>query len=93
MNVPLKRYWDLLVDHLRVQRGRFTLLAVLLLSSIGLQVLTPQLMRTFIDTAIDPDSDTSLVPIALAFIGLALVQQVVAVSAAYLGENVAWTAT
>ena len=30
---------------------------------------------------------------ALAFIGIALIQQVVGVSATYVGENVAWTAT
>jgi ATP-binding cassette subfamily B protein len=93
MNIPLKRYWDLLVDHLRAQTWRFTLLSVLLVGSIGLQIIAPQVMRVFIDVATDPESTENLAPLALAFIGLALVQQILAVGAAYVGENVAWTAT
>lgn len=93
MNVPLKRYWDLLVDHLRVQKGRFALLAVLLLGSIGLQVVNPQLMRYFIDAATSGKQEAHLALVALAFIGLALFQQITAVSASYVGENVAWTST
>jgi ATP-binding cassette subfamily B protein len=92
-NIPLRRYWDLLVDHLRVQQGRFVLLSVLLLSSIALQVLNPQLMRYFIDTATSGTHNTELVLVALAFITIALIQQVLAVSATYVGENLAWTAT
>ena len=93
MNIPLKRYWDLLVDYLRTQRVQFTLLAVMLLSSICLQIANPQLMRYIIDTAIAGEDNDYLVLIGLAFIGLALVQQVVAVTATYIGENVAWNAT
>ncbi|RPI96374.1 MAG: ABC transporter ATP-binding protein, partial [Chloroflexi bacterium] len=92
-NIPLRRYWDLLVDHLRSQRRRFGLLVALLLSSIALQVLNPQLMRYFIDTATSDKEGTPLVLVALAFIAVALSQQVLAVSATYIGENVAWTAT
>ncbi len=92
-NIPLRRYWDLLVDHLRVQRGRFVVLSVLLLSSIVLQVLNPQLMRYFIDTATTGKHSSELVFVALAFISVSLIQQVLAVSATYVGENLAWTAT
>lgn len=92
-NIPLHRYWDLLVDHLRVQQGRFVLLTVLLLSSIALQVLNPQLMRYFIDTATTGSHDTELALVALVFITVALIQQSLAVGATYVGENLAWTAT
>ncbi len=92
-NIPLRRYWDLLVDHLRTQKRRFTLMLTLLLSSIALQVLNPQLMRYFIDTATSDKESSQLVPVALAFIGVALSQQILAVSATYAGENLAWTAT
>ena len=89
----MKQYWDLLAKHIQPQRGRFTLLAVLMLSSIGLQVINPQIMRTFIDTALAGGALNTLTLAAAAFIGIALVQQGVAVCVAYLGENVAWTAT
>jgi ABC-type multidrug transport system fused ATPase/permease subunit len=50
-------------------------------------------MRFFIDTAISGEAVRILVWAALSFIGIALIQQVVGVSATYVGENVAWTAT
>ncbi|MCL5999247.1 MAG: ABC transporter ATP-binding protein/permease [Chloroflexi bacterium] len=93
MNIPLRRYWDLLAEHIQPQKGRFILLTVLLLSSIGLQIVNPQIMRYFIDTATTGGASEQLALAALAFIGLALFQQIIGVSATYLGENVAWTAT
>jgi ATP-binding cassette subfamily B protein len=93
MNLPFKAYWDLLSQHIRPQKERFTLLVFLLLGSIGLRILTPQIMRSFIDAALAGQALQTLSTIALAFIGLALVQQVVSVGVKYLGESVAWTAT
>ncbi len=93
MNLPFKAYWDLLSQHIRPQRGRFALLSVLLFGSIGLRIFAPQIMRTFIDSALSGKALQTLTWTALAFIGVALLQQVIAVSVTYLGENVAWTAT
>jgi ATP-binding cassette subfamily B protein len=93
MNISFKRYWDLLAKHIVPQRGRFSLLTALLLSSIGLQIVNPQIMRYFIDAATSGQSTRTLAVAAIAFIGIALFQQVVAVGATYVGENVAWTAT
>jgi ABC-type multidrug transport system fused ATPase/permease subunit len=93
MNIPLKRYWDLLADHIKPQKARFSLLAVLLLVSIGLQVVNPQIMRYFIDAATSGGAAETLAIAALAFIGIALLQQATGVGATYVGENVAWTAT
>jgi ABC-type multidrug transport system fused ATPase/permease subunit len=93
MHIPLKRYWDLLAEHIKPQKARFILLTILLLSSIGLQVVNPQIMRDFIDTATNGGDMNHLGLAALAFIGVALVQQVIGVSATYVGENVAWNAT
>lgn len=93
MKLPFKAYWDLLSQHIRPQKGRFFLLSILLLGSIGLRIYAPQIMRTFIDSALAGEALRTLTFTALAFIGIALVQQIVAVSVTYLGENVAWTAT
>ncbi|HSL29340.1 MAG TPA: ABC transporter ATP-binding protein, partial [Anaerolineales bacterium] len=90
---PFKAYWDLLSQHIRPQRGRFTLLAVMLFSSIGLRIFAPQIMRSFIDSALSGAALQVLTWTAVAFLGVALVQQVIAVGVTYLGENVAWTAT
>jgi ATP-binding cassette subfamily B protein len=93
MNIPLKRYWDLLGPYIMLQKGRFALLTVLLLGSIGLQVVNPQIMRHFIDSAMAGEATGTLAVAALGFVAIALFQQVVGVSATYVGENVAWTAT
>jgi len=64
-----------------------------LLGSIALRIVAPQIMRTFIDSALAGKAMQTLTFTALAFIGVTLLQQVISVSVTYLGENVAWTAT
>jgi len=93
MKLPFKAYWDLLSQHIRPQKGRFILLAFLLFGSIGLRIVAPQVMRSFIDSALAGEALQTLTFTALAFIGIALLQQVMSVSVTYVGENVAWTAT
>ncbi len=93
MNLPLKAYWDLLARHIQPQRGRFALLCALMLANIGLQVLNPQIMRGFIDSALGGAPASGLALSALAFIVIALLQQAAAVTVTYQGESVAWTAT
>ena len=93
MKIPFQQHWDLLAKYIQPQKKRFALLSVLLLSSIGMQLVNPQIMRFFIDTTQSTKETRSLFIAALAFIGIALIQQVVGVSATYVGENVAWTAT
>jgi len=93
MNISFKSYWNLLSDHIRPQKGRFVLLAVLLFGSIGLRIVAPQIMRSFIDSALAGKALSTLTWTAVTFIGIALIQQVVSVAVKYLGENVAWTAT
>ncbi len=51
MHIPLHDYWSLLARYLRAQRGKTTLLTVLLFVSIGLQLVNPQIVRRFIDAA------------------------------------------
>lgn len=93
MNIPLKQYVHLLADYLKPQQGRVIWLAITLLGSIALQLLNPQILGYFIDTAVARGASQTLFIAALLFISVAIVTQVLAVSATYLGENVAWTAT
>jgi ATP-binding cassette subfamily B protein len=93
MNISFKSYWNLLSDHIRPQKGRFVLLGILMFGSIGLRILAPQIMRKFIDSALAGQALQALIWTAIAFISIAIIQQVLAVSVTYLGENVAWTAT
>lgn len=91
--IPLKQYWNLLVNYLSPQKGRVAWLAVTLLSSIGLQVFNPQILSYFIDTAVAGGSQQDLFNSAGLFTGIALIIQVLTVATTYLGTNIAWTAT
>ncbi|MGD8474247.1 MAG: ABC transporter ATP-binding protein [Anaerolineae bacterium] len=93
MNVPLRQYINLLVRYLASERLAALGLALLLLASIALQLVNPQILRAFLDTAQAQGSPTTLLHLALAFLTVAIVQQAAVVGATYLGENVAWSAT
>lgn len=109
MIVPrLEQYRHVLREYMFPWRNRVLLLALMLFTSIGLQLVNPQILRLFIDTAIGsgngqalpgllwpaPDqTQNQLFMVALLFIGVAIVQQAVAVGAVYFGEDVGWKAT
>ena len=93
MKIPLRTYWDLLARHIAPQKPLFVWLVLLLLGSISLQIINPQIMRAFIDSALGGGTSAQLLRDAAAFIAIALVQQGAAVGVTYLGESVAWTAT
>ncbi|MGI9060078.1 MAG: ABC transporter ATP-binding protein [Ktedonobacteraceae bacterium] len=93
MRVQMKRYWRLLVKYLRPQWLSVVLLTVLLLASIALQLLNPQVIRYFIDTTQAGGQGQTLLFAALLFIAIALIQRTIAFCATYVAENVGWTAT
>ena len=93
MNIPLRRYWDLLGGYFKMQNRRFVLLIVLMLGNIGLQLLNPQIVRAFLDAVTEGAEPAQLTFTAFAFLVSSLLQQTVSVGATYVGEDVAWTAT
>jgi len=93
VKIPFREYWNLLVSYLKPQWKLAALLTVLLFSNIGLQLVNPQIMRSFIDAAKSGQGMDTLWQSALLFVGVALAQQIVSVGATYVGENVGWTAT
>src|SRR4051794_16062259 len=78
---------------LRPQRRPIGALGLLLLGSTGLQLLNPQVMRRFVDGAVQGAPDRALVFAAGLFLIIALVQQAATVGATYLSEKIGWTAT
>jgi len=90
---PARTYRDLLARYMGVQRGRAAWMAFLLLAGIALQLVNPQIIRFFIDTAQAGGALRSLTIAALVFIGFALAQQAMRLAAAYTSQMVGWTAT
>ena len=68
-------------------------MATLLLVSTGLQLLVPQILRFFIDTARAGGSLESLTRAAFLFLGVAVVTQLLSAAATYYAADVGWTAT
>jgi ATP-binding cassette subfamily B protein len=91
--IPVRQYWNLLVDYLRPYRLRVVLLAVLLFTGIAFQLINPQIVRSFIDQAIEGADQSDLIRLALVFAVLAVGHQALSVAATYLAENIGWSAT
>jgi ATP-binding cassette subfamily B protein len=87
------RYLDLFARYVAPEWRRLVLLGVLIAASIGLQLVAPQLLRSFIDSAIKGAEVDTLVRIAILFVVFALGQQVAGALATYTGEAVGWVAT
>jgi|SRR5579859_60099 len=86
-------YARLLRRYLQPQWQRVTLLAALLLGGLAVQLINPQIIRYFLDTVQSGGSQELLALAAVAFVGVALSQQLISLGALYAGEQVAWDAT
>ena len=93
MNIPIKEYFDLLRRYLQPQRTGVIKLAGLLLGGIGLQLISPQVIRYFIDAVQGGVAQATLIGAALLFLGLVLVQRVANIGTTYVSQTIAWQAT
>ncbi|NND01239.1 MAG: ABC transporter ATP-binding protein [Acidimicrobiia bacterium] len=91
--IPVRSYVRILRKYLRPLRGRVALLAVVALTGIALQLAGPQLIRAFLDGATSGTEVSKLIPLAVWFIGIAVLQQGAKVWATYLSVDVGWSAT
>ncbi len=89
----LGRYWRLLAHYLRPQWLQMILLAVILCSTISVQVVTPLVVSYFIDSATSDGNMHTLILLAVLTMALALIEQGLSVAETYVAENVSWTAT
>jgi ATP-binding cassette subfamily B protein len=92
MNLSPTSYLAFLSQYLKPQRKQVGLLAALLFVDIGLQLINPQIIRQFIDTAKTGTIET-LTYLALVYMAVAFIQQGLSVWATYVSENVGWMAT
>jgi ATP-binding cassette subfamily B protein len=91
--IPVRSYIRLLYDYLRRQKVRVLALTITMFTGIGLKLVGPQLVRTFLDRAIDGAASSDLIPLAVWFMVIAVLQQLFSIVATYLAEQVGWTAT
>ena len=91
--IPVRAYFKLFAKYLRPYRRQAWVLAIALLGTIGLQLANPQLIRLFIDRATEGAEVSDLIPLAIAFMVIAIIHQVLLVYATYLAEKIGWSAT
>ncbi|RKN07409.1 ABC transporter ATP-binding protein [Streptomyces radicis] len=83
----------LALRYLAARRGALTALGALLLLSTAMAVVTPQLLRRFIDRAAESADTSSLASLAAAFMALAVLTELLLVAGDVLAARVAWSAT
>ena len=90
-----RRYWALLARYLKPQARRAAWMAVLLLAGLALQLVNPQIIRYFLDTAQTGGGGASRYLLAAGglFIAFALLQQALKLAAGYTSKDVGWSAT
>jgi ABC-type multidrug transport system fused ATPase/permease subunit len=94
VNLPLRQYIALLAKYLKPHWRKVALLSILLAANIGLQLINPQIVRQFIDTAQSPISNLqSLTTLALLFALTAILGNIAAGLSTYVSEDIAWAAT
>ncbi|MCP1134119.1 ABC transporter ATP-binding protein/permease [Paenibacillus polysaccharolyticus] len=88
-----KRSMSWLLRYLKPVKGKLAVLLIMLLTSTGLQLLNPQIIQRFIDTAASGGILGDLVQLAGIFLLIAVSNQLITIAVSYLGNDVAWRAT
>lgn len=91
--VPFRQYAALLSQYLIPLKYRVALLAVFMFSGIGLQLVNPQILRYFIDTAKEGGETRNLIIAGCAFLVIGIIRQILTLVTTYLGQDVGWRAT
>lgn len=89
----LQLYRALLARYLKPQTPRVILMAALILAGIALQLVNPQIIRYFLDTAQNGVGARPILIAGVLFITFAILQQAMTLAAGYTSKVVGWTAT
>jgi ABC-type multidrug transport system fused ATPase/permease subunit len=93
MTAQAPSYRATLSTYLGPLRGRVVVLALLLLGSIGLQLVIPLILRDYIDAAMAGSAVSGLTAAGVAYLIAGIANQLLDAGASYLGTDIGWTAT
>lgn len=91
MSTFFKLYGPFVRTYLKPLKFKVTLLAFLLVGGVVFQLINPQLLGNFIDSVQAKSSLADLTHIALLFLAVVFISQVLSALAAYVAEDVGWT--
>ncbi|MBN1249853.1 MAG: ABC transporter ATP-binding protein [Anaerolineae bacterium] len=89
----LRRYQALLITYLQPLGPQVLLLTSMLSGGIALQLINPQILRSFIDQAEAGAASQVLVTRALLFLGLGLSRRALTILTTYVTQDVRWRTT
>lgn len=92
-SITVSQAVKLLWRYLHARKGPMALLGALLLGSIGLQLLAPQVIRRFLDMAQTGAAGQALTATAVLFFLTVLGQKSLSLLSTYVGEDLGWKAT
>jgi ATP-binding cassette, subfamily B, bacterial len=90
-NTSLSMTW--LFRYLYPVKGRLLLLLIMLLVSTACQLINPQLVQQFIDTAAAQGAISTLLTLAGVYLLIAVFTQFITVAISYIGNDISWRAT
>lgn len=90
-NTSISMTW--LLRYLYPVRGRLLLLLIMLLVSTACQLINPQLVQQFIDTAAAQGAISTLLTLAGIYLLIAVFTQFITVAISYVGNDISWRAT
>lgn len=88
---PVSMFW--LLRYLAPVKGRIAALLLILLAGTACQLVNPQIVQRFIDTAAARGEMADLLGLAGLFMLIAVCNQLLTLILSYLGNDVAWRAT
>lgn len=91
--VEFQQYRDLLYTYFWPQRRQVAVLVVLILLDNGLQLLGPNLLGQFVDSAINSDDSSLLQRLGIYYLVVMICRQVARLFATYMGETIGWRAS
>lgn len=93
MNRPFKKYSGFLSKYLKPLKWKIAILTLLLGINIALQLISPRIIRFFIDGAQKNAAPKKLIYAAILFMGAAILQQIIILLSTYVSQKVGWRAT
>ncbi len=93
MHPNSRRYRQFLQTYIGPLRTEMTFLLGSVLVTASLELVGPQIVRSFINGATNRAAANHLVMLAVIFIAISLAAELFNIAASFLGENLAWNAT
>ena len=93
MKTSLKRYRTLLSSYFKPFWKQALLLFLLLISGIILRLINPLILQSFIDSVVGGNPGSGLIKDALAYLGIAITIQILALGETYLATNLGLLST